>query len=136
MLNEVKHLSGAGGQQILHFVQDDKLPPLYLHALAFFLATRYNLDRLARFKGIHMHAWQLQEAKNKLSELIDRALAEGPQVITRHGVEVVVVMPFSGFQKLTTPTQRLGDFFTSSPLRAGDLQIERDPDIVLREIDL
>jgi hypothetical protein len=45
-------------------------------------------------------------------------------------------MPFSEFRKLTTPAQRLGDFFTASPLRAGDVQIERDPDIVLRDIDL
>jgi prevent-host-death family protein len=100
------------------------------------LAIRYNLDSLDRIEAIQRHAWQLQEAKNKLSELIDRVLAEGPQVITRHGVEVVVVMPFSEFRKLTTPAQRLGDFFTASPLRAGDVQIERDPDIVLRDIDL
>jgi prevent-host-death family protein len=83
-----------------------------------------------------MTSWQLQEAKNKLSELIDRALAEGPQVITRHGVEVVVVMPFAGYQKLTAPSKRLGDFLMDSPLRNSGLVIERDHRTGLREIDL
>jgi len=83
-----------------------------------------------------MPTWQLHEAKNKLSELIDRALAEGPQVITRHGVEVVVVMPFAGYKKLTAPVQRLGDFLAGSPLRASDLVIEREQSATIRNIDL
>ncbi len=83
-----------------------------------------------------MAAWQIQEAKNKLSELIDRALAEGPQVITRHGVEVAVVMPFAGYKKLTAREQRLGDFFMASPLHKSDLAIERDKQTQLRDIDL
>lgn len=36
--------------------------------------------------------WQLQEAKNKLSELVEVALHGEPQLITRHGVEAVVVL--------------------------------------------
>jgi antitoxin Phd len=36
--------------------------------------------------------WQVQEAKNRLSELLDKALSEGPQVITRHGKPVVQVI--------------------------------------------
>jgi prevent-host-death family protein len=83
-----------------------------------------------------MTAWQIQEAKNKLSELIDRALAEGPQIITRHGVEVAVVMPFADYKKLTAPSQRLGDFFMHSPLRKSGLVIERDRQTGLRDIDL
>jgi prevent-host-death family protein len=83
-----------------------------------------------------MTAWQIQEAKNKLSELIDRALSEGPQVITRHGVEVVVVMPITRYKKLTASKQRLGDFFLASPLRKSGLVIERDRRSTLREVDL
>ncbi len=83
-----------------------------------------------------MTAWQIQEAKNKLSELIDRALSEGPQVITRHGVEVAVVMPFVGYKKLTMRKQRLGDFFMASPLRKSGLVIERDKQTTLRDIEL
>jgi antitoxin Phd len=83
-----------------------------------------------------MTAWQLHEAKNKLSELIDRALSEGPQVITRHGVEVAVVMPFAGYKRLTSPNQRLGDFLMASPVRNSGLAIERDRRTGLREIEL
>lgn len=36
--------------------------------------------------------WQVQEAKNRFSEVIDRALREGPQVVTRHGKPVVQVV--------------------------------------------
>jgi prevent-host-death family protein len=83
-----------------------------------------------------MTAWQIQEAKNKLSELIDRAMAEGPQVITRHGVEVVVVMPYTGYKRLTARKQRLGDFLMSSPLHKSGIVIERDRRTELRDIDL
>lgn len=83
-----------------------------------------------------MAAWQIQEAKNKLSELIDRTLAEGPQVITRHGVEVVVVMPAAGYRKLTARKQKLGDFFMASPLHKSGLIIERDNQAQLRDIDI
>jgi prevent-host-death family protein len=83
-----------------------------------------------------MSTWQLQEAKNRLSELIERALSEGPQVITRHGVEVAVVMPFSRYRKLTESKVRLGDLLLTSPLRKGDLVIERDKRRGLRKLDL
>ena len=36
--------------------------------------------------------WQLQEAKNRFSEVVDEALARGPQTVTRHGEEVVVII--------------------------------------------
>ena len=36
--------------------------------------------------------WQVQEAKNHFSEVIDRALREGPQTVTRHGKPVVRVV--------------------------------------------
>lgn len=83
-----------------------------------------------------MATWQLQEAKNKLSKVIERALTEGPQIVTRHGVEVAVVIPFAEYKRLTTPPQRLGDFLMTSPLRNSNLVIERDARTELREIDL
>lgn len=36
--------------------------------------------------------WQVQEAKNRFSEVIERALRDGPQVVTRHGRPVVQVV--------------------------------------------
>jgi prevent-host-death family protein len=40
--------------------------------------------------------WQVQEAKNRFSEVIDRALSEGPQTVTRHGKPVVRVVAVGG----------------------------------------
>ncbi len=45
---------------------------------------------------IRLPLWPLQEAKNRLSELIQRAETEGPQTITRHGTPVAVVAPVTG----------------------------------------
>jgi antitoxin Phd len=39
------------------------------------------------------HTWQLQEAKNRFSELVDLSLTEGPQIVTRHGKPVVQIVP-------------------------------------------
>ena len=83
-----------------------------------------------------MTTWQIQEAKNKFSELIDKTLSEGPQMVTKHGTEVAVVMPIDQFRKLTAPKQRLGDFLLNSPLRNSELVIERDQSAQLREVDL
>lgn len=44
--------------------------------------------------------WQLQEAKNRFSEVVNRALKDGAQTITRHGKPVVVVMSQDDFRRL------------------------------------
>lgn len=49
-----------------------------------------------------MKKWQLQEAKAKLSEVIDTAKKQGPQVITQRGVETAVVLPIDEWKKLQT----------------------------------
>lgn len=73
-----------------------------------------------------MQSWQLQEAKNKLSRVIDDALTIGPQLITRRGEEVVIVLSYSDYQKLTGNSESLYDFLMRSPLVGSDLDISRD----------
>lgn len=41
----------------------------------------------------HSDTWQLQEAKNRFSALVDQALVKGTQIVTRHGRPVVKVVP-------------------------------------------
>lgn len=65
--------------------------------------------------------WQFQEAKNKLSEVINRALKLGAQVITRRGEEVAVVLSYSDYQKLQKSQSDLSAFFHESPLVGLDL---------------
>ena len=45
-------------------------------------------------------AWQLQEAKAKFSQLVQKALDEGPQTVTRHGKEVAVLVSAEDYKKL------------------------------------
>jgi len=70
-------------------------------------------------------AWQLQEAKQRFSELVNRALGEGPQSVTRHGREVVVVVAAEEFHKLTGDREDFKDFLLSIP-DLGELEVERD----------
>lgn len=70
--------------------------------------------------------WQLQDAKSKFSEMIDQALANGVQIVTRRGQKTVVVMPFDEYQRLTKQSDSLAQFLLASPLAGSDLTIERD----------
>jgi antitoxin Phd len=70
--------------------------------------------------------WQLQEAKSKFSEVVDRALSDGAQVVTRHGKKAVVVLPFEEYERLTRGSGSLVQFLLDSPLAGSDLKIERD----------
>lgn len=44
-------------------------------------------------------SWQLQEAKARFSEMVDRALSDGPQTVTRRGKPTVVVVSIDEFAK-------------------------------------
>jgi prevent-host-death family protein len=44
-----------------------------------------------------METWKLQDAKARFSEVVDRALRDGPQVVTRHGENAVVVVAYRDF---------------------------------------
>ena len=70
--------------------------------------------------------WQLQEAKNKLSEVVDEAQSHGPQVITKRGVETAIVLSYADYRKLLLNQQKLSEFFRESPLTAVDLDLGRD----------
>ena len=70
--------------------------------------------------------WQLQEAKSKFSELVEQALADGVQIVTRRGQKTVVVLPFEEYQRLAKPSDSLAQFLMSSPLAGSELVIERD----------
>lgn len=52
--------------------------------------------------------WQVQEAKNRFSEMIEQALSNGPQVITRHGRPVVRVVAASVDVDTSSATPRSG----------------------------
>jgi prevent-host-death family protein len=70
--------------------------------------------------------WQLQEAKNKFSEVVEEAITHGPQVITKRGVEAVIVLSYTQYRTLLAKQQKLSTFFRESPLVGADLDLTRD----------
>lgn len=82
-----------------------------------------------------MTIWKLQDAKNRFSELVDKAEEEGPQMVSRHGKPAAVVVSFEEYKKLLRPEQNLFEFIQQSPWCGVDLDLERSRDIG-REVDL
>ena len=72
--------------------------------------------------------WSLQNAKNQLSELVERAASDGAQVITRRGTEVAVVVSIEEYRRLAVRTGDLLTFFLESPLAGSQLELDRDGD--------
>lgn len=77
--------------------------------------------------------WQVQEAKQRFSELIRFAEADGPQVVTRHGREIAVVISIAEYRHLRGETVDFKDYLLSGPDFA-DLDLSRPADEP-REID-
>ena len=74
-----------------------------------------------------MHAWQLKEAKSRFNELIELTLKEGPQFVTRHGEEAVVILSAKDYRQLIGKTPDLMHCLLNAP-RGEALEIERPKD--------
>ncbi len=80
-------------------------------------------------------SWSGADAKAHLSEVIERALQDGPQTITRRGEKTVVVVSAEEWERRTQPKETLLEFFRSSPLFGSGIVFERETS-GYREIDL
>jgi antitoxin Phd len=69
-----------------------------------------------------MDTWKLQDAKARFSEVVDRALRDGPQIVTRHGEKAVVVVAYRDFAA-AEPAQDFKAFLLSAP--KVDLDLDR-----------
>jgi antitoxin Phd len=75
------------------------------------------------------HAWQIQSAKARFSEVFRLARTEGPQRITRQGKEAVVMISDEQFNRLMIKSRQpksIVQFFRESPLVGVELDLERD----------
>jgi antitoxin Phd len=70
--------------------------------------------------------WQLQEAKNRFSEVVEEAIKNGPQTITRRGVETAVLISASDFRAMRKNSRSIVDLFRNSPLVGEDIDLTRD----------
>ena len=70
--------------------------------------------------------WQLQTAKARFSELVQKATEEGPQTVTRRGKPAVVVVAAEEFERMRERTPTLKELLLECPLEGVDLERERD----------
>ena len=71
-------------------------------------------------------AWAIQDAKNHFSELLSKALTEGPQTVTRHKTPVAMVVSIGDFEQRRRRHGSLVEFFQRSPLRSARLSLTRE----------
>jgi antitoxin Phd len=90
----------------------------------------------ARQEVAVISSWQLQEAKNKLSRVVENAVNEGPQIITKRGVKVAIVLSVADYQKMIASRGKLSTFFRQSPLVGVDLDLARDKSDSRKGFDL
>lgn len=86
--------------------------------------------------------WQVQDAKQRFSEMIRAVAHDGPQVITRHGEEVAVVVDIAEYRRLTRPGRELAGTLLGGPkvdddvaAVFADIEAERKADFG-RAVDL
>jgi prevent-host-death family protein len=75
-----------------------------------------------------MTTWTVSEARAKLSEVIERAMREGPQPITKNGDVAVVVVCADEWERKTKRSGNLAELFAGSPLRDSGIVVERRKD--------
>ena len=81
-----------------------------------------------------MSTWQVQSAKERFSELLRAAVAGEPQIITKHGTPVAVLVEIDEYRRSTEPQPSLAQFLLTGSHAVGlpdDLELpprQLDPD--------
>lgn len=79
--------------------------------------------------------WALADAKNRFSEVVERAMTEGPQRVMRRGSDAVVVLSAKEYAQLRGPNKSFKDHLMSAPPALAALDLKRDTSSG-REIEL
>ena len=74
-----------------------------------------------------MKTWAVQDAKNQFSQLVELAVTEGPQTVTKHGRPVVVVVDAEEYKKLERPKETFFEFF--APFKGSGVKFVRRKDL-------
>jgi prevent-host-death family protein len=74
-----------------------------------------------------MAVWQVQEAKTRLSEVIEEANNKGPQFITRHGSERAVILSIMDYRSLVAHKPNLREYLLGGP-KVDSFEVPRDRD--------
>jgi prevent-host-death family protein len=81
-----------------------------------------------------MQTWQIQQAKSHFSEVIDLAITQGAQRVTRHGNEVAVILSLKDYEQISGKNNNLLDTLLNAP-KGEDLDIVRSNES-MRELAL
>ena len=76
-------------------------------------------------EAAHDKVWGVADAKARFSELLDHAINDGPQTITRRGRQIAVVVAVEEWHKKSMRSGSLAAFLATSPLRDSQLDVER-----------
>jgi prevent-host-death family protein len=79
--------------------------------------------------------WQVQEAKQRFSEVIRAAETGEPQIVTRHGEEIAVVIDIAAYRQLHGQSVSLMSYLRADPVADADFEVSRQRDLP-RDIDL
>lgn len=79
--------------------------------------------------------WQVQEAKQRFSEVLRAAEMGEPQIVTKHGEEVAVVIDISEYRRLRGEPVSLMRYLREEPSAGDEFSIERRRDLP-RDLDL
>lgn len=82
-----------------------------------------------------MSRWSIAEAKARFSEVIEKALREGAQEVTRHGKRTAVVVSAAEWDRRSRRKGSLVELLNRSPLKGSGLTIER-PRELPRDVEL
>jgi antitoxin Phd len=77
---------------------------------------------------LKLATWQVQEAKTRLSEVIEEAASKGPQIITRHGSERAVILSIADYRALTANRPNLRDYLLGGP-KVDSFEVKRTHDV-------
>jgi len=69
--------------------------------------------------------WQLQEAKNRFSHVVDLAVKSGAQIITKHGKPAVVIVSAAEYETIRKPKRTLFEALRDCPEELGAILPER-----------
>ncbi|MBF0410401.1 MAG: type II toxin-antitoxin system Phd/YefM family antitoxin [Candidatus Riflebacteria bacterium] len=79
--------------------------------------------------------WKLQDAKAQFSKVVESALKIGPQYVTRHGQNAVVIIAADEYEGLINPKVPFNEFLMSFPKISDQSIFERTKDFP-RDIEL
>ncbi len=84
-----------------------------------------------------MAKWQVNAARNHLSDVLDQADINGPQIITHHGKERAVVLSIDAYRSMEAQKPDLVSFLLDGPKPGiDDFEVPRDHGTGDREINL